>query len=98
MLPPLDPVLHSHLRLAIVSLLVQYHEIDFKLLQQKTQATAGNLSAQLAKLKGAGYVEVQKLFRDNYPLTLCKLLPEGEHAFRNYASAISSYTHPRKQA
>lgn len=96
MFPPLNPVLHSQLRLAIVSLLVQYHEADFRLLVQKTQATAGNLSVQLGKLRDAGYIEVQKQFRNNYPQTICRILPEGENAFKAYASAISSYTHPKK--
>jgi len=94
--PELDPILHSQLRLAIVSLLVQLGEADFNFLLKKTGASPGNLSVQLGRLRDAGYVEVIKQFKNNYPQTVCRLLQEGESAFRTYVSAISSYIHPKK--
>lgn len=90
--PELDPILHSQLRLAIISLLVQHRESDFNMLRERTGASSGNLSAQLVKLKTAGYIEVIKTFHENYPQTICKILPEGEKAFNQYATNISSYT------
>ena len=49
----LDPLLHSQLRLAIVSLLVSVKEADFSYIQESTNSTNGNLSVQLSKLKEA---------------------------------------------
>ena len=56
----LDPLLHSQLRLAVMSVLMNLAEADFVYLKEKTGATAGNLSVQLDKLAAAGYIEVEK--------------------------------------
>lgn len=88
---PLDPVLHNQLRLAIVSLLVGVDEGDFNFLLERTGATRGNLSVQITKLKEAGYVEVKKTFKDNYPNTMCSLAPKGLKAFEEYVAAIKQY-------
>ncbi|MGZ5246738.1 MAG: transcriptional regulator, partial [Flavitalea sp.] len=73
----LDPLLHSQLRLAVVSLLISLKEAEFTFIKEKTKATAGNLSVQINKLKDAGYIEVIKQFKDNYPQTICKITPVG---------------------
>lgn len=88
---PLDPVLHNQLRLAVVSLLVSVERADFNFLLERTGATRGNLSVQLSKLKEAGYIEVNKTFKDNYPNTSCALSPEGLKAFEAYVAAIKDY-------
>ena len=77
----LDPILHSQLRLAVVSLLISVKEAEFTFIKEKTNATAGNLSVQLNKLKEVGYVEITKQFKDNYPQTLCKISAKGIDAF-----------------
>ncbi len=87
----LDPVLHSQLRLAIVSLLIDVESAEFTWLLEKTGATNGNLSIQLTKLKENGYIEVVKSFRNNYPLTSCSITKQGKEAFHNYVKALSSY-------
>jgi DNA-binding transcriptional ArsR family regulator len=87
----LDPLLHSQLRLAIVSLLVAVKDAEFSYLKEKTGATAGNISVQLSKLKEAGYIEMEKSFRDNYPLTTCKITKKGKAAFQKYVEDIKSY-------
>ena len=87
----LDPILHSQLRLAIVSLLIGVKEAEFTFIREKTNATAGNLSVQLNKLKEAGYIEITKSFKDNYPQTLCKISKKGVDAFENYVTALQSY-------
>ena len=91
MFKELDPILHSQLRLAVVSLLVAEKEAGFTLLKEKTNATAGNLSVQIQKLKDAGYIDIIKSFKDNYPQTLCKITPKGTMAFEDYKTAIRSY-------
>ncbi|HET9057692.1 MAG TPA: transcriptional regulator [Chitinophagaceae bacterium] len=87
----LDPMLHSQLRLAVISLLIGVKEAEFTFLKEKTNATAGNLSVQINKLKEAGYIEVIKQFKDNYPQTICKITPLGITAFENYVVALQSY-------
>ena len=90
-LDDLDPLLHAQLRLAIMSLLIQVEEADFSYLQEKTNATSGNLSVQINKLKEAQYVEVIKSFKNNYPHTLCKVTPVGKAAFDKYVAALKKY-------
>jgi len=94
MFKQLDPVLHSELRLAIVSLLISVEEATFKYLKDKTKATAGNLSVQINKLKEAGYIDVIKKFKDNYPLTICKMTTDGVNAFEEYVKSITNYINP----
>ncbi len=91
---PLDPVLHNQLRLAVVSLLITVDEADFNHLLDRTGATRGNLSVQLTKLKEAGYVEVIKGYKDNYPNTRCRLTKAGINAFDTYVQAIKGYLRP----
>lgn len=91
MFKDLDPILHSQLRLGVVSLLISVKEAEFTFLKEKTNATAGNLSVQLNKLKEAGYVDITKQFRDNYPLTLCRITRKGVQAFETYVNALRSY-------
>ena len=96
MFKELDPLLHSQLRLSIVSLLVGVKEAEFSFLKEKTSATAGNLSVQIAKLSEAGYIEVTKSFRDNYPLTTCKITTKGLKAFESYVENLKQYIEPGK--
>ena len=70
MFKKLDPLLHSELRLAVMSLLVELEEADFVYLRENTQATAGNLSVQLDKLSEAGYISVEKTFEGKKPRTI----------------------------
>lgn len=95
MFKDLDPLLHSQLRLAIISLLVAVKEADFSFIKEKTGATAGNISVQISKLSDAEYISVKKTFKDNYPLTTCKISPKGIKAFEKYVADISSYL-PKK--
>lgn len=87
----LDPILHSQLRLAVVSLLISVKEAEFTFIREKTNATAGNLSVQINKLKEAGYIEVIKQFKDNYPQTTCKMTPLGIAAFEQYVKNLQTY-------
>ncbi len=87
----LDPLLHSALRLKIVSVLVSLEEADFLFLQEQTGATSGNLSVQLDKLASAGYIEIEKTFQGKKPRTLCRMTPKGIEAFRQYADALKAY-------
>lgn len=94
MFKDLDPVLHSQLRLAVMSLLISVKEAEFTFLKEKTNATAGNLSVQVNKLKEAGYIDVIKQFKDNYPQTVCKITTKGIDAFEMYVKALQTYMNP----
>ncbi len=87
----LDPILHSQLRLAVVSILISVKEAEFTYIREKTEATAGNLSVQITKLKDAGYITAEKRFRDNYPQTICRITEKGTDAFETYVKALKDY-------
>ncbi len=91
MFQDLDPLLHSRLRLAVVSILVANKEADFVFLREQTGATAGNLSVQIETLREAGYIEVVKSFKGRMPCTTCKVTPAGIDAFENYVRALRDY-------
>lgn len=84
MFKDLDPLLHSQLRLAMMSLLVSEEKADFSRIKEITQATSGNISVQIGKLEAAGYISVTKSFKDNYPNTELALTPKGLQAFESY--------------
>ncbi len=89
----LDPLLHSQLRLAIVSLLLTVEEADFVWLKEKTEATSGNLSVQLDKLSEAGYISVRKEIVGKKPRTTCSLTPKGRDALNEYVRTLKEYLH-----
>jgi DNA-binding MarR family transcriptional regulator len=93
----LDPMLHSQLRLAIMSIMVSVDQADFSYLREKTGATAGNISTQITKLKEGGYIEVKKSFRENYPQTMCRITPLGRKKFTEYVAALNDYLNPDKE-
>jgi DNA-binding MarR family transcriptional regulator len=96
MFKDLNPILHSQLRLAVVSILITVKEAEFTYLREKTNSSAGNLSVQINKLKEAGYIDVTKSFKDNYPQTICKITPQGVLAFEEYVKDLQSYLNIKK--
>lgn len=87
----LDPLLHSQLRLAIMSILVGSDEADFVFIRETTGSTAGNLSVQIEKLKEAGYIKVIKSFKGRMPRTTCKITSAGIKAFETYVKSLKDY-------
>ena len=77
-----------------MSLLMGLESAEFTFILEKTKSTRGNLSVQLSKLKEAGYIDIDKTFRNNYPLTTCKMTKKGIHAFEEYVKVISMYLNP----
>ncbi len=78
MFKDLDPILHSQLRLAIISLLIGVKEAEFNYFKEKTNATAGNLSVQITKLKEAGYIEVCETIQGQLPANNLQDHAKGE--------------------
>lgn len=87
----LDPLLHSQLRLAVMSILMNVEEADFVFLKEKTDATAGNLSVQLDKLSSAGYISVEKGFVGKKTRTVCHITRQGRTAFEQYVETLKEY-------
>jgi DNA-binding MarR family transcriptional regulator len=91
MFKDLDPLLHSQLRLAIVSLLMSLDTAEFTFIKEKTNSTAGNLSVQLDKLSEAGYIAVDKSFKGKKPVTTCRITKKGVKAFEEYVNTLKQY-------
>lgn len=87
----LNPLLHSQLRLAIISYLVSNGKSDFNELKEITKATSGNLSVQLKKLEKAKYISIKKGFKNNYQHTSIEISKKGIDAFEEYVNAITEY-------
>ncbi len=87
MFKKLNPLLHSELRLAVMSILVGVDEAGFVYIRKQTGATAGNLSVQLDKLSEAGYIAVEKGFKGKKPCTTCRVTEAGISAFSEYVAA-----------
>lgn len=87
----LDPLLHSQLRLTVMSILMNVEQADFVYLKEKTESTAGNLSVQIEKLSSAGYISVEKGFSGKKPRTVCQVTEKGREAFEHYVEALKTY-------
>ncbi len=84
----LDDLIHSRIRLAIISVLVAVEESDFNFLKEKVNATDGNLSVHLKKLEDAKYISVKKEFVDRKPKTVYSLTKTGIKAFELYVAQL----------
>lgn len=91
MYKPLNPLLHSELRLAVVSILIGVESADFVFLREQTGASAGNLSVQIDKLSKAGYITVEKGFKGKMPCTTCRITEQGVTAFEEYVETLKAY-------
>jgi DNA-binding MarR family transcriptional regulator len=94
MFKDLDPLLHSQLRLSIMSILISERETDFNHIKETTQASSGNISVQITKLQEAGYIKVTKSFEDNYPHTVVAITKKGIEAFEKYVNDLKNYINP----
>ena len=90
----LDPLLHSQLRLAIISMLVNSEKVEFTHIKEETKAAAGNISIQIKKLQEAGYIKVEKTFKNNYPNTMISITKKGIAAFEAYVKSLRKYINP----
>ncbi|MDO5664202.1 MAG: transcriptional regulator [Bacteroidia bacterium] len=91
MFKELNPLLHSELRLAIMSILLSVEEADFVYLKEQTKSTSGNLSVQIDKLSEAGYIDVERGFQGKRTRTVCKIAPQGVTAFQEYVESLKTY-------
>jgi len=95
-LAQLDPVIHSRIRLAILSVLISVKDASFNYLKETVGTTDGNLSANLSKLEEAGYISIKKVFKKKKPLTTCSITEKGRKAFSKYLKVLESYVSFKK--
>lgn len=91
MFKDLDPLLHSQLRLGIMSILISVVEADFLYIKEKTAASSGNLSVQIEKLSAAEYISVEKTYKGKKPQTICRITDKGKEAFAQYIEDLKTY-------
>lgn len=91
----LDPLLHSQLRLAIISILISSEKVEFTHIKEETKAAAGNISLQIKKLQEAGYISVEKTFKNNYSNTMLSITDKGVEAFESYVNDLKKYINPK---
>jgi DNA-binding MarR family transcriptional regulator len=86
-----DPLIHQSSRLSIVAVLAGAESADFTYLVKMTGLNKGTLSKHLTKLRDAGYVEIEKGFKGNYPHTSAKLTAAGRRAFKEYRKQYAAF-------
>lgn len=87
----LNPLLHSQLRLAIMSLLISVEEADYSYIKEQTEASSGNISVQMSKLEKAEYIEISKSFKNKKPNTSYCITEKGIEAFEEYVDTLQQY-------
>ena len=84
----IDEIIHVKARLGIMSLLVTKGKSDFTFLKSKLGLTDGNLGSHIRILEEAGYIEVEKVFEQRKPKTLCEATEKGKTAFKSYVEEL----------
>ena len=87
-IPELDPVIHSQVRLAVLSILIASESAEFGYLKERTGATDGNLSVHLTKLEKSDFVKIRKTFSGKKPLTTVSITEKGRKAFEKYLQTL----------
>lgn len=84
----LDRVVHEPARLAMLTVLAEADEVEFRFLEKVTGLTRGNLSAHATRLETAGYITVHKAFRGRTPVTSYRLTERGRAALVKYRADV----------
>jgi DNA-binding MarR family transcriptional regulator len=84
----IDRVIHEPARLSIMIHLSILQEADFTYLLYRTRLSRGNLSVQLQKLEGVGYIKIKKKFVKRMPRTMVSLSEKGKEALDHYRKHI----------
>jgi DNA-binding transcriptional ArsR family regulator len=87
----LNKVIHEPARIAILSLLYPIESADFLFIMNQTGLTQGNLSFHLSKLESAGYILIEKRFRNKRPNTLIRMSEEGRDEYRTYIGSLREF-------
>jgi len=77
-------------------MLVASEKVEFTYIQSQTKAAAGNISIQAKKLEDAGYIKIEKSYKNNYPNTMLSITDKGVKAFESYVTSLKKYLNPKK--
>jgi DNA-binding MarR family transcriptional regulator len=77
-------------------MLVASEKVEFTHIQSETKAAAGNISIQIKKLEDAGYIKIEKSFKNNYPNTMLSITAKGVKPFESYVNNLKKYLSPKK--
>lgn len=75
-------------RLSILTALAVEPEVEFVRLRRVTNLTDGNLSCHARRLASAGFVDIDKSFRQGKPVTSVKLTPQGRAALESHVRRL----------
>ena len=95
----LDRVIHEKARLGILTSLISHPKgLPFGDLKQLCGLTDGNLSRHLQVLQEAGFVEIDKRFVRNKPLTTCRITTAGRRRFLDYLAILEQVVRDASEA
>lgn len=86
----LNRLIHSPIRLGIMTILNSLEEASFNYLKNRLDVTDGNLSSHIEKLEEAEYIEVRKEFIEKKPHTSYKITKKGINSFRKYIEFLEN--------
>lgn len=87
----LDNLIHSRIRLALMSVLTRVDDISFNELKKALNATDGNLSTHLSKLVDAGYVNVHKTTEGHKTESRYRITQRGLSRFARYIVDLTPF-------
>ena len=83
-----DPLVANAGRLRILTALAVEERQEFVQLRRATQLTDGNLAAHARRLQTAGFIAVDKQFRQGKPVTSFVLTGEGRRALETHTRRL----------
>ena len=98
----IDDIVHSKVRLGIMTILISTKEAEYSFLLNKLGLTDGNLASHIKKLEEAKYIQAKKTFLKRKPKTIYTITKLGREAFEKYVNVLETlikdllYNHIRK--
>ena len=88
-LASLNGLLEHRVRLAICVLLSKHDAMSFSRLKQVLQEKDGSLGTHLRKLEDAGYLAIDKTYRDRRPVTWYQLTTAGKTRLQRHIANLT---------
>jgi len=85
----LKGLLEHRVRLAICVLLSRHDAMSFSRLKQVLEEKDGSLGTHLRKLEDAGYLAIQKSFRNRRPVTWYQLTDSGRAHLQEHIAKLT---------
>ena len=85
----LGGLLEHRVRLAICVLLSRHDAMSFSRLKQVLEEKDGSLGTHLRKLEDAGYLAIEKSYRERRPVTWYELTDSGRTQLKLYVESLT---------